>query len=146
MDPITLALLLLLFILPALAVYQSYNRKRKLALYVDQLPGPKSYPVFGTTFDMLTLPRNGTKTNLISVVSIERIYFFLELWKASRRRARLFAPLFRSWFGSLPVVHMMKPEHLEVAKCQTLNVQKLSASFITVSNEQLCSNDQRPHL
>lgn len=111
MDPITLVLFLMLFIIPVVAAYQSYSRKKKFALHIDKLPGPKSYPIFGTTFDMLTLPRKGKKNNK----ERKRVtYLFIEMWRANRKRAKLFSPLFRSWFGSLPVVHMMKPEHLEV--------------------------------
>lgn len=61
MDPITLVLFLMLFVLPAIVVYKSYIAKKKFAIYVDQLPGPKWYPIVGTTFDMLTLPRKGNK-------------------------------------------------------------------------------------
>lgn len=41
---------------------------------------------------------------------------FLELWQANRKRAANYGPLYRSWYGNFPVVHLLKPEHIEVMK------------------------------
>lgn len=46
--------------------------------------------------------------------SLNRI-IFAELFLLQRKRATTYFPLFRSWFGSTPAIHLMKPEHLEVS-------------------------------
>lgn len=42
------------------------------------------------------------------------VFFVPDKFAISRQRVKKFAPLFRSWFGGFPVVHLLKPEHVEV--------------------------------
>lgn len=63
MDPIGLILLLILLALPAFALIKSYSKKKKIAFYVNQLPGPKSYPIFGTSYAILRTARKGKRSS-----------------------------------------------------------------------------------
>lgn len=57
MDPITIVLLLILLALPGIPVLKWLWKKRKLAYYVNQLPGPPTYPFFGTSYKYFRTPR-----------------------------------------------------------------------------------------
>ncbi|KAI7815338.1 cytochrome p450 [Rhyzopertha dominica] len=105
MDPITLLLLLVLLMIPSAVLLKAYFKKRQLAYYVNKLPGPPVYPIFGTAYEMLRTPRN-------------------QLFSVMRKRVQTFAPLFRSWYGSYPAVHLMKPEHIELVMGSTTNITK----------------------
>nr|QZM07473.1 cytochrome P450 monooxygenase CYP4C131 [Lasioderma serricorne] len=95
MDLITAVLTLLLIALPTLIWIKSDPKKRKIEQYVNQLPGPKRIPILGTSLQILKTPREG------------RFSFF-------QKRCSRYKPLFRSWLGDNPLVHIMKPEHIEI--------------------------------
>lgn len=67
MDPVGLILLLILLALPAFAIVKSYSKKKKIAFYVNQLPGPKTYPIFGTSLAILRSPRKGKYLNFTTL-------------------------------------------------------------------------------
>lgn len=50
----------------------------------------------------------------------------VELWKVNRKRAADFAPMYRSWYGNFPLVHLLKPEHIEVSNL------KFTLKYVTV--------------
>lgn len=60
MDPVILLLLIALFVIPAYNLLQLYNKKRKISAIIDQLPGPKKYPIFGTSYELMKTPREST--------------------------------------------------------------------------------------
>lgn len=43
-----------------------------------------------------------------------KIYFsFSEIFSVLEQRSAEYGPIFRSWMGIIPEIHIMKPEHVE---------------------------------
>jgi hypothetical protein len=40
-----------------------YMKRRKLVKLVNKIPGPKSYPFFGTVWELIGIPRHGEMLN-----------------------------------------------------------------------------------
>lgn len=96
---ITLITLLNIFFL------KSYKERRKIVAAVDKIPGPKAYPIIGTTLDLLYTP---TK----------------ELFEFMKKRSQQFKPIFRVWAGSHPEVHVMKAEYTEIIFNSVTHIEK----------------------
>lgn len=105
MDIISFLLLILLVIIPAIPLIQKYKKRKKVAQIIDVLGGDKHYPIIGTN---LCLLRAGRKN----------------FWKTYLQRNKRNAPLFRSWMGPIPVIHLMKPDHIEAVLNSSENVNK----------------------
>lgn len=58
MDPVILLLSIALFLIPAYTLLQAYNKRKRIASFIDQLPGPQKRPIFGTSYELLKAPRD----------------------------------------------------------------------------------------
>lgn len=72
---------------------------------VDKLPGPKAYPLVGTSLDILSTP---TK----------------EIFEFMKRRSQQFKPIFRIWAGHSPEIHIMKAEFTETVFSSIMHIEK----------------------
>nr|CAD7602767.1 unnamed protein product [Timema genevievae] len=103
----TFGVLLLCWYLLKMAV-----KRAKMVHLVDKLPGPRAYPVFGNSWKVLTLPRN-------------------QLMAQAKKNVTEFGPLFRTWIGPLPEVHLIKPQHFELFLGSPKHIDKgLSYKFL----------------
>lgn len=140
MEPATILLLVALLLIPAYKLLKTYNKNRRIAKYIDRLPGPKKYPIFGTSFELMRIPRDrNEKPNFAIAFFYYGVrFFFVEFWQALRKRAKTYGPLYRSWYGSLPTVHLLKPEHMEVGVSTCENVGLIYCYYIVFlgGNEQ----------
>lgn len=71
---------------------------------VNKLPGPKSYPIFGTVLDI-----SGKKTDLFELIL---------------KQNHKYGPIYRTWMGSMPVINVMKAEHIEIILRSSTNISK----------------------
>ncbi|GLV39747.1 Cytochrome P450 4c3 [Carabus blaptoides fortunei] len=99
-----LLLLFTLFFLSLIYLLRNYKEWKRLEI-IDQLPGPKRRPLIGTVWELLTCPRR-------------------DLFNLFMLRISEYKPLFRTWSGSVPEVHIMKPEHLEIVMNNTKHINK----------------------
>ncbi|KAK9744643.1 Cytochrome P450 [Popillia japonica] len=72
---------------------------------MEKLPGDKYYPIFGTTYTLIGVPRSEVFYTLL-----DSIYKY--------------KPLFRTWNGSHPEVNITKPEHLQVVLRSSTHLKK----------------------
>ncbi|KRT80978.1 cytochrome P450 [Oryctes borbonicus] len=79
--------------------------KKNVFDYMEKLPGPKWYPIFGTTYAFKGVSRE------------EVLYKLLDIIQAHR-------PLFRSWNGTDAEINIMKPEHLQVIMRSSTHITK----------------------
>nr|CAD7431982.1 unnamed protein product [Timema monikensis] len=87
-------------------------KRAKMVHLVDKLPGPRAYPVIGTSWKLLTFPRN-------------------QLMAQAKKDVTEFGPLFRTWIGPIPEVHLMKPQHFELLLGSPKHIDKsLSYKFL----------------
>ncbi|GJQ72805.1 hypothetical protein Trydic_g1455 [Trypoxylus dichotomus] len=82
-----------LFVLWYLCEY--FKWRSKFLVPLEKLPGPKRYPILGTLYLFVNVPK-------------DEIFYYYENFLKSM------PPLFRSWNGSLPEINVRKPEHLEL--------------------------------
>ncbi|KAJ3647873.1 hypothetical protein Zmor_019725 [Zophobas morio] len=104
MDFLFLALLTV-FALSLKSMLQWYQRRKKIWDGIEKFGGEKWYPIVGTCLDVITAPRNK----------------FYEIYAARNNKH---GPIFRTWMGSIPAVHIMKAEHLEPVLNSTSNLRK----------------------
>ncbi|PNF27068.1 Cytochrome P450 4C1, partial [Cryptotermes secundus] len=95
MEAVTLLLGAALFIIAVLFLLPADKRKAKIARLVNKLHGPTQYPIFGTALPFLFIKRN-------------------ETFKYITENHNTFRPIFRSWNGSVPNIHLLRPEDVEV--------------------------------
>ncbi|KAJ4433397.1 hypothetical protein ANN_15656 [Periplaneta americana] len=94
MEPLTLLIGGVLFIVAMMFLFSSEKNKSQSLKEFNKLPGPPAYPIVGTVLPMLFLKRN-------------------ELFTFSQGNIAKYKPMFRTWNGSQPQIHIMKPEHVE---------------------------------
>lgn len=59
MEFITLILTLILLFLPILYYWPIYKEKKRLEMALKDLPGPKAFPMIGSTYLFLGVAREG---------------------------------------------------------------------------------------
>ncbi|NEU33785.1 cytochrome P450, partial [bacterium LRH843] len=74
---------------------------------VDQLPGPRAYPIIGNALDFM-VPRS-------------------ELMNVFDSRTKKYGPLFRTWAGPVPQIHITRPEHMEIVMSSLKHIDKSKA-------------------
>ncbi|XP_069699710.1 cytochrome P450 4C1-like isoform X1 [Periplaneta americana] len=112
MEPLSLLIGGALFLIAMVFLFSSVKNKSHIAKQVDKLPGPTAYPLVGTGLPMLFLKRN-------------------EFFAFRQENMNKYKPLFRSWNGSQPIIHIIKPEHLEVILRSSDHIDKgQSYSFL----------------
>ncbi|XP_019877347.1 cytochrome P450 4C1 [Aethina tumida] len=108
MDIVTIVLCSVLALI-LIQLWQDISKKlehrRKIAEAIDVLPGEKWYPLIGTTYSFLKAGRKN-------------------FWKAFTYRNKTYGPIFRTWMGFIPSVHVMKPQHVEVILNNSQNITK----------------------
>ncbi|GJQ72804.1 hypothetical protein Trydic_g1454 [Trypoxylus dichotomus] len=72
---------------------------------IEKIPGDKYYPIFGTTYKFIGVPRSEVFYKILDAVNKYR-------------------PLFRTWNGRHPEVNIMKPEHLQIVLRSSLHNKK----------------------
>uniref|UniRef100_A0AAR5PE84 Cytochrome P450 n=2 Tax=Dendroctonus ponderosae TaxID=77166 RepID=A0AAR5PE84_DENPD len=111
MDVVLLVLVCLLGLILAQPVLKRQNSFRRISYYIDRLPGDRWYPLVGSVAQLLRAKRQ-------------------DLFQVLADRHRRLGPIFRSWYGSLPMVHIYKPEHVEVIfKSNTITSKGLFYRF-----------------
>lgn len=74
MEPV----IFLLFVLLLITTYRLLvfdNKKRRIAKYIDLLPGPKKYPIFGTSFELMRAPRDSNNVKILFFSNILKLVF-----------------------------------------------------------------------
>lgn len=100
-----------LLLLPLLYLRGREKRKR-LAEAVDYFGGAPRYPIVGTTFTQLRTSRE-------------------ELYQKIYDRTEKFGPIFRSWIGSSPQLHITRARHAEILlKCNTNITKGINYKFV----------------
>ncbi|PSN54065.1 Cytochrome P450 4C1 [Blattella germanica] len=94
MDPVTLLLAAGLLLITVLFLFRGNEKQAEIAKKINKLPGPKVYPLFGSTLPFLFLNRN-------------------EVFAYGQQNLKTYKTLFRSWTGKMPVIHMQCPEDVE---------------------------------
>nr|CAQ57675.1 cytochrome P450 [Nilaparvata lugens] len=107
MDYTTTILSLVLFIFSALYLLRQAFRRIKIINMVDQLPGPRAYPIIGNALDFM-VPRS-------------------ELMNVFDSRTKKYGPLFRTWAGPVPQIHITRPEHMEIVMSSLKHIDKSKA-------------------
>nr|UUB32716.1 cytochrome P450 CYP4CV1 [Dendroctonus valens] len=105
MDFVLAVVVCFLGLILALPVLKRRKSFRRISYYIDQLPGDKWYPLVGSVVGLWGLKRE-------------------DLFQAMANRHLRLGPLFRNWYGSLPVVHLYKPEHVQVVLKSNTNINK----------------------
>ncbi|XP_069699705.1 cytochrome P450 4C1-like [Periplaneta americana] len=95
MEPWTLLIAGVLFIVAMMFLFPSDKNKSQVVKQLNKLPGPPAYPIIGTVLPMAFLKRN-------------------ELFTFIQDNIAKYKPMFRTWNGRQPEIHIMKPEHVEV--------------------------------
>uniref|UniRef100_A0AAR5PD92 Cytochrome P450 n=1 Tax=Dendroctonus ponderosae TaxID=77166 RepID=A0AAR5PD92_DENPD len=105
MDFVLAVVVCFLGLVLALPVLKRRKTFRRISYYIDQLPGDKWYPLVGSVVSLWGLKRE-------------------DLFQAMANRHLRLGPIFRNWYGSLPVVHLYKPEHVQVVFKSNTNINK----------------------
>ncbi|KAL0278413.1 UNVERIFIED_CONTAM: hypothetical protein PYX00_000242 [Menopon gallinae] len=71
-----------------------YLKRRNEKEIVDCIPGPPALPIVGNLFDIAVRREN--------------------VMKGLMSRPGIYGPIYRTWMGSIPIVHVSKPEFVEV--------------------------------
>lgn len=104
MDLITLALTAVLIFLTSSYLYKFLTRRYKFISLINKLPGPPALPLLGNALDNV-VPRN-------------------QLMKTWMARSIKYAPIYRSWGGPLAVIHLTRPEHIEIILNSSKHIDK----------------------
>ncbi|KAK9744665.1 Cytochrome P450 [Popillia japonica] len=86
-------------------LFSYYKWRRDIYYPLEKLPGDPRYPIIGTQYIFIGVSRN-------------------DLIKVFIGKLKKFAPLFRSWNGSIPEIHLMKPEHIEIIMSSSNHITK----------------------
>ncbi|XP_069699699.1 cytochrome P450 4C1-like [Periplaneta americana] len=96
---VVLSLIGVLYILPRT------GKKAQFLRMIEQIPGPKAYPIIGTALPLLVIKRN-------------------EIYTVFKKRIEENKPLFRAWSGPYAEVHLTKAEHMEVILKSSEHIEK----------------------
>ncbi|PNF35384.1 Cytochrome P450 4C1 [Cryptotermes secundus] len=105
MYAMLLLLLSVLLILAPLVLLLRNAKRARLIRLVDKIPGPPSYPFVGSELSLLLAPRN-------------------KQWGLLQMRLRKYQPIMRTWVGPIAVVHLTRPEHIEILLSSTRHLEK----------------------
>ncbi|KAH0816627.1 hypothetical protein GEV33_006165 [Tenebrio molitor] len=86
-------------------VSDGYQRRKRIWDAIEPFGGEKWYPLVGTCLDLIKASRDN----------------FYEVYSARNKKH---GPLFRTWMGSIPAIHVMKPDHIERILNNTVNLTK----------------------
>ncbi|KAI4464347.1 cytochrome p450 family 4 [Holotrichia oblita] len=87
---------------------------------IEKLPGDPRYPIIGTEYIFIGVPREDIAISEFKL----RWCQFSELFNAVIANVDKYAPIFRTWNGSSPEVHLTKPEHLELIMNNSIHITK----------------------
>lgn len=94
-------------------LFKYFEWRRKFLIPLEKLPGPKRYPVVGTLYPFIGVPKKGEFSLRVNLTDY-RNKTLIDLFHIFENYIRVMPPLFRSWNGSLPEINVRKPEHIEV--------------------------------
>ncbi|KAK7863478.1 hypothetical protein R5R35_010514 [Gryllus longicercus] len=100
-------------LVPALSALWRWGRRRaRTVRLVDQMPGPLALPVVGS---------------IVSFIGIKRE----DLFNAFTTTTNKYAPIMRTWKGTIPDIHLCRAEDVELILSSTTHIEKSSLySFI----------------
>ncbi|PSN53855.1 Cytochrome P450 4C1 [Blattella germanica] len=105
MDVLTVSLTLLILVLLLLLARQLNPKRSRFVKMVNQMPGPPSYPIVGSCWELLTLP----------------LHRYLQVHE---RRNKQYSSLYRSWIGEHAEVILNDPDYVEVILNNTETLKK----------------------
>ncbi|PNF27072.1 Cytochrome P450 4C1, partial [Cryptotermes secundus] len=105
MDTFSLLFCGVVLLLGTLFLYSRTSKRERFIRMVDQIPGPRSYPILGTVLPFLFTKRQ-------------------DLFKVSQKLINENLPLFRGWTGSVADVNLTCPEDVEVILSSSRHVDK----------------------
>ncbi|KAF4517615.1 hypothetical protein B566_EDAN002846 [Ephemera danica] len=103
-DPVKHAEMILVAAIVALITWILWRSLKRSKHAVDELPGPRAYPIVGTTLEFL----KGREA----------------AFKAIDNQSRKYAPLYRTWHGSWPTVHLLDPRNVELILTSSEHIAK----------------------
>ncbi|XP_045478381.1 cytochrome P450 4C1-like [Harmonia axyridis] len=98
-------LIIFVILLLSLLYLKDKDKRKRAADAVDRFGGAPWYPIIGTTFNQLTTPRE-------------------ELYQSIYDRTEKFGPIFRSWVGFIPQIHLTRARHAEIILRSSVNITK----------------------
>ncbi|KAI5708603.1 hypothetical protein M8J77_025805 [Diaphorina citri] len=104
MDLITLLLTAILIGITSSYLFKFLSRRFKFIQLINKLPGPPALPLLGNALDN-AVPRN-------------------QLMKTWMARSHKYAPIYRSWGGPVAVLHLTRPEHIELILNSSKHIEK----------------------
>ncbi|KAJ3637009.1 hypothetical protein MTP99_000506 [Tenebrio molitor] len=102
---VTFIFLVTIFVVSLHRFFQGYQRRKRIWDAIEPFGGEKWYPLVGTCLDLIKASRDN----------------FYEVYSARNKKH---GPLFRTWMGSIPAIHVMKPDHIERILNNTVNLTK----------------------
>jgi cytochrome P450 len=102
---VTFIFLVTIFVVSLHRFFQGYQRRKRIWDAIEPFGGEKWYPLVGTCLDLIKASRDN----------------FYEVYSARNKKH---GPLFRTWMGSIPAIHVMKPDHIERILNSTVNLTK----------------------
>ncbi|KAI5735236.1 hypothetical protein M8J77_016046 [Diaphorina citri] len=97
-------LLTLVVVVLGTKLFYWYRRRIVFIRTIDKIHGPPSWPLLGTVlYDLV--PRD-------------------KLFKHAMARTQTFKPVYRSWTGPSAIVHLTRPEHIELIMNNSKNLDK----------------------
>lgn len=105
MEPVTFLIASLLVLFTALIYYPKLKKSNEIASIVNKIPGPRSFPIIGSTYEILIV----TREKLFDVIN--------KSWDD-------YPDIQRSWVGSKPEVRIAKAEYVEKIMSSTKHLEK----------------------
>lgn len=89
----------MIFILTFFPLLKWYRKRSKFVALIEKIPGPKAYPIIGTTYFDFFTPRE-------------------EQFNVSVQHRRQYPNILRYWYGQEAAVSLYKAEYVEVILTQ----------------------------
>ncbi|XP_060529241.1 cytochrome P450 4C1-like [Cylas formicarius] len=96
---------ILLTVAVCFPVWKFYKKRKELAKAVDAFPGPRWYPLIGTSLELVMTSRE-------------------ERWNLIKKWYQEYPRVMRMWIGFKPMIQLSKPEHLEIIFKSHVNINK----------------------
>uniref|UniRef100_A0A8D8U0I8 Cytochrome P450 4C1 n=2 Tax=Cacopsylla melanoneura TaxID=428564 RepID=A0A8D8U0I8_9HEMI len=103
MELIHILLTIILVFLGTKLIYW-FSKRIKFIRRIEKMPGPQTWPLIGTSWYFLRHRQN--------------------LFKCIRALVQKYGPVYRTWTGGLAIVHLTRPEHVELVLNNSRNNKK----------------------
>lgn len=104
MDLVTLLLTCVLLFITSSYLFKFLKRRFQFIQLINKLPGPPALPLLGNALDN-AVPRN-------------------QLMKTWMARSSKYSPIYREWGGPVAVIHLTRPEHVELILNSSKHITK----------------------